>query len=164
MNILGQLETDPRHARAVDIIRHHDQEQTMTDQTVTAAATALRQPSTVSQAIHSSLLHARAMGAEIESHLGEVGRAVHHALPMIERIISDPSLDELVEVALRASDAGVTAEVFQALTDALRSATASKTGPNPVLPSPVTPPDVTAAQPAVPDAAAQDPAGNGGQP
>lgn len=158
MNILGQLETDPRFTRAVDIIRHHDQEQTMTD-TVTAAATALRKPSTVSQAIHSSLLHARAMGAEIESHLGEVGRAVHHALPMIERIVSDPSLDELVEVALRASDAGVTAEVFQALTDALRSATASKTGPNPVLPAPPADPAVTAA---VPDAAAQDAAGNGG--
>lgn len=159
MNILGQLESDPRFARVIDII-HHDQEQTMTTPDQTTVPQPPRQPSTVSQFIHSSLLHARQMGDEIEGRLAEIGRAFGHALPMIERIVSDPILDEFVEAALRASDAGVEAAIFQAFTDTLRAATASKTGPQQVLPAPpATPPAdpaVTAQQPAAPDAPEQD--------
>lgn len=127
------------------------QELPVTDPAQTASIPpAPRQPSTAAQFIHSSILYARAMGDEIEARMTEIGRAFGHALPMIERIVSDPILDEFVEVALRASDAGVEAAIFQAFTDTLRAATVSKTGPQAVI---ATPPAVTAEQPAVPDAA-----------
>lgn len=153
-------------ARAVSFTPR--QELPVTDPAQTASIPpAPRQPSTWAQAVHSAVLHARQMVAELDSlrtHLAAsvdvkfagIENACRHALPLVERIVSDPVLDEFVEAALTAANAGVEAEVFAAFATTLRSAAAGKTGPQQVLPAPPADPAVTGQQPAVPDAAEQD--------
>lgn len=140
MNILAGIENDPRFARAAALIHAHDnrsETHPMTgDNTGAPAAPAPRQPRTISQAIHSSLLHMQAEKNEVVQRIDGVTAAIHRALPLIERIVTNPELDELVEAALRALDAGVAAGVVQGATDMLRSAIdrqAQASGGNPTL-------------------------------
>jgi hypothetical protein len=156
--------------RAAEELHFHHEEHPVTDPgTGVTLPAPPRQPSTIAQAIHSAVLHAGQAKTEIDDRLDSIGAALHHAIPLLERIVTDPALDGLMEAALRASDAAVAAEIIQAATDMLRTATAHKTGPQPVQPPPLAPevaahiaaaadPAVTGQQPAIPDAPADAPA------
>jgi hypothetical protein len=56
--------------------------------------------------------------------LKTAGSAISHAWPIIMELATNPQLDALVQAGLRAVDAGVAIEVFQAGVDALQSASA----------------------------------------
>lgn len=145
MNILDDIARDHPHLAA--LIHHEHPNQEPHPMTASDTAPAARQPSTLAQAVHSAILHIDTAKTALEEHVAEIGRGVEHALPLLERIVSDPVLDEFVEAALRASNAGVAAEVIQGATDMLRQAEQRKTAPQPVItPSTVAlPPEEVAA-------------------
>jgi hypothetical protein len=77
-------------------------------------------PKTLAQAVHRDL--------------NSIGRVIAHGLPLLERIVANPQLDEFVELALKADGLGVCAEAFTAASDVLRAAMArTATGPQPML-------------------------------
>lgn len=59
--------------------------------------------------------------------------AVNRIRTVTDAFAANPALGELVDAALEASRAGVSADVLGSHAAGLRSATASKTGPNPVI-------------------------------
>jgi hypothetical protein len=112
---------------------HHDQDQAATG--APASVTSQLAPElpagtfakTISQAIHRDAQAARHI-------LGQLEAVVAHALPLAERLATDSTLDKLVETALRASDLGVEAAVFEGVTDMLRAAAVRKQQPTEPLP------------------------------
>jgi hypothetical protein len=67
-------------------------------------------PKTLAQAVHRDL--------------NSIGRVIAHGIPLLERIVANPQLDEFVELALKADGLGVCAEAFTAASDVLRAAMA----------------------------------------
>lgn len=82
------------------------------------------------------------------TRVGDDMRTAHQAVTRMrqvtELIAGDPALAALVDAAIDAHRAGVTADVLDAAAAGLRSAASKRTGPNPVLSGP---------QPAVPEVA-----------
>lgn len=65
------------------------------------------------------------------------GHALLHMAPVLERIATNPLVDELVEAALQADGLGVEAQAFHAAIDALTGASKRKQMAQPVfLPAP----------------------------
>lgn len=58
----------------------------------------------------------------VHNDLQAVGRAISHAVPVLEAIACDPVIDELVAEILEAAHAGVAEPYFQSAIDALRAA------------------------------------------
>lgn len=110
-----------------------------------------RKPSTLAQIIHHAVASADRDRRVLQGALDGIGHAVTHALPLIEKIAINPAVDELVETALRALDAGVAAEVVQTASDMLRSAIDRQA-----------PPSTGPQQAAGPQSPAQPATGNGG--
>jgi hypothetical protein len=141
VNILDDIARDHPHLAA--LIHHEHPNQEPHPMTASDTAPAARQPSTLAQAVHSAILHIDTAKTSLEHQVAEIGAGIEHALPLLERIVSDPVLDEFVEAALRASNAGVPAELIQGATDMLRQAEARKTAPQAVI----TPPELAALSP-----------------
>ena len=78
--------------------------------------------------------------------LSAAGSALQHAWPIVRAIAANPKVDELVEAALAAADAGVATAVYQAAIDALDASSARASA-------------TTAAAAAMTQAAGTDPAG-----
>lgn len=64
----------------------------------------------------------------LHQDLTNIGGAVEHAWPILNQVVTNPAVDELVEVALTAVGAGVEAAAFAAAIDALNGAIKRKAG------------------------------------
>jgi hypothetical protein len=80
--------------------------------------------------------HVATLAQAVHRDVTMMGRVVGHALPLLERIVANPQLDEFVETALAADGMGVCAEAFTAASDVLRAAMA-RTATGPAAPEPL---------------------------
>jgi hypothetical protein len=69
---------------------------------------------------------ARTLAQAVHRDLNSIGRVIAHGIPLLERIVASPQLDEFIETALAADGLGVGAETFAAATAVLRDAMARK--------------------------------------
>jgi hypothetical protein len=70
---------------------------------------------------------ARTLAQAVHRDLNSIGRVIAHGLPLLERIVTSPQLDEFIELALQADGLGVEEAAFASAADVLRGAIARKT-------------------------------------